>query len=558
MKNIILKSALALVLTGSLASCNNFLTIEPEDKLVQDNFFTSTSMVRANTLSLYASRTWRDFHMNFQWKLDMLNGDMYYTYSDEGQWFFGSYTSINPYVAEGWRGLYNVIAFANSVINDMPDKCKNVSQSDINAAIAEARCVRGYCYYLIAEVWHDAPIIYNNSENIATGNIDVPRNTQKSIYQFALNDLDFAEKYLPVTDEQSFRCTKTTARAFRAKLLVTMAAHGDYGYDRANLYKRAAADAKAVIDARPSLVDIDYATLFDVEANNGPESLFAIQCAVQGWGFGNARTYSWSRSSVIADQAVGSGKGPTIALQKMYDQTDCRRSVTFMQQDDHYPMLCKASGGYKYNIVARDADQNIVEYRNNMNSHIKKYIIGKSADCDGNVGMNQDAANNIYLLRLADIYLTYVEAVMGVNTSTTDGDALKHFNDVRLRAGVTKVNSVTYEQLMAERLRELAFESQSWLDTQRLRYREGDNAALVWVNSGHNTGYNRCCQYNLAPGKTIADENKVDSWIIAKNKSEYAEYDPILLNASSFVCPIPASVSSSSPAMTQEPVDFNF
>ena len=45
-----------------------------------------------------ASKTWSNFHMNFQWKMDMINGDMYYTYGDEGQWYFGSYTAVNPYI----------------------------------------------------------------------------------------------------------------------------------------------------------------------------------------------------------------------------------------------------------------------------------------------------------------------------------------------------------------------------------------------------------------------------------------------------------------------------
>lgn len=355
--NIIAKSIIAMAMALSLASCDDFLSVDPEDKLVQDNFYTSADMVRANTLTLYASRTWRDFHMNFQWKLDMLNGDIYYTYGDEGQWFFGSYTAINSYINEGFKGLYNVIAFANSIINDMPGYCSGVSQQDINAAIAEARCVRGWCYYIIAEVWHDAPIIYNNSENITSGNIDVPRNTQKSIYQFALEDFDWAETYLPESDTDVFRCTKTTARAFRSKLLVTMASHSDYGYDRQALYAQAASDAKAVIDSRVSLESIDYSTLFDVESNNGEESIFAIQCAVQGWGFGNARTYAWSRSSLIADQAVGEGKGPTIALQKLFDDTDARRSVTYMKQGDYYPQLSVATGGYTYQTINRDASE---------------------------------------------------------------------------------------------------------------------------------------------------------------------------------------------------------
>ncbi|MCF0220511.1 MAG: RagB/SusD family nutrient uptake outer membrane protein [Muribaculaceae bacterium] len=558
MKKTISKIALALALVGSTASCNGFLTIEPQDKLVQDNFFTSVEMVRSNTLTLYASRTWRDFHMNFQWKMDMLNGDMFYTYSDEGQWFFGSYTSINPYINEGWKGLYNVIAFANSVINDMPGKCQNVSEEDINKAVAEARCIRAYCYYIIAEVWHDAPIVYNNTINISNNDIDLPRNTQKSIYQFALNDLDFAEKYLPETDGDAYRCTKTTARAFRAKLLLTMASHTDYGYDRADLYARSAADALAVIESRTWLTDIDFSTLFDVESNNGPESIFAIQCAVQGYGFGNAHNCAWSRSSVIADQTWGAGKGPTIALQKLYDNIDLRRMWTYMTCGDYYPNLSKATGGYTYLYISRDAEESVVEDRNEMNAHIKKYVIGKSADCDGNVGLNQDAANNIYLMRLSDMYLTYAEAVMGVNTSTADANALKHYNAVRQRAGVATATEISYEDIMKERLREFAFESQSWFDTQRLRYRQGNDVALDWVNTGYHTGYNRCCQYLQKQGTSIADENKESSYIIVKNKSEYAMYDPIMLTTASFICPIPAAVSTSSPALAGEPVDFPF
>ncbi len=560
MNKYIKSIALCAVLGSAMSSCSDFLTIDPSDKLVQDTYYTDASMLRANTMTLYASKTWSNFHMNFQWKMDMINGDMYYTYDQEGQWYFGTYTPINAYIKEGWNGLYNVIAFCNSVINDMPGSCSGtVTQDDINKAIAEARCVRGFCYYMIAEVWHDAPIIYNNTENISTGNLDVPRNTQKSIYQFALNDFNWAEEYLPETDNDDYRCTKQTAQAFRAKLLLTMASHSDYGYDRASLYSQALSDAKAVMDRHSWLTDIPYSNLFDVEANNGEESILAIQCAVQGYSYGNARNCAWSRSSVIADQTWGAGKGPSIALQSLYDQADKRRYYTYMTNGDYYPNLAKNSGGYEYLLINRSEDGSVVEDRNEMNAHIKKYIIGKSADCDGNVGINQDAANNIYLLRLADMYLTAVEAIMGTSSSTTDGNALMYYNAVRQRAGLPYYSgTITYEDLMHERLREFAFESQSWFDTQRLRYREGDQVALNWINTGYNTGYNRCSMYIQKDGVDQADENRNDSYKIVSSKAEWGAYDPIILTADAFTCPIPASISTASPALSGTPVDFDF
>lgn len=550
-----------MVLGGSLVSCNDFLTIDPVDKPVLETFYTSPEALRSTTMALYASKTWSNFHMNFQWKMDMINGDIFYTYTDEGQWYFGTYTSVNPYLNEGWKGLYNVILTANSVINDITPICGGtITQDDINQALGEARALRGYCHYMLAEVWHDVPVIENNSAMITGGNLDVPRNTQASVYRFAMEDLDFAVENLPESDKDAYRLDKRKARALRAKLAVTMASHSDYGYDRAALYAKAAEDALYVIENTTALTDIDFSTLFDVEANNGPESILAIQCAVQGYSYGNAHNVAWSRSSVIADQTWGAGKGPTISLQNMYERNDKRRMWTYMTNGDYYPMLNQAGGGYTYKYVSRDPSGDVLEDRNEMLAHIKKYVIGKAADCNGNVGVNQDAANNIYLMRLADVYLTYVEANMGTNSSTSDPMAMKYYNMVRQRAGIAEASSVTYIELLKERRRELAFESQTWFDTPRYRYREGNQAALALLNSGYETGFNRAAMfvpdYANYPNIDSSNENNRDIYLIVDSKDAGAQYDQIIIGESAFVAPIPAAVSSSSPALSAAPVDY--
>ena len=157
---------------------------------------------------------------------------------------------------------------------------------------------------------------------------------------------------------------------------------------------------------------------------------------------------------------------------------------------------------------------------------------------------------------MASDFLLYVEAVMGTNDATSDPTAMKYFNMVRQRAGLTEPSSVTYLELLKERRCELAFESQTWFDTQRLRYRSGNDAALNWVNNGHGTGYNRCTMYLANAGVDATNENNEDSYKLVSSKAEYGMYDPILLTASSFVCPIPAAVSSSSPSLSGAPVDY--
>lgn len=559
MKSFIKPMIFCAALLGGITSCDDFLTVEPVDKLVADNYYTSRKMVRSETLALYSAKVWGNYFMNFSWKLDELSGDIYYIYDQEGQWFFGNYNAGNQYILEGWKGLYNVILQANSVINDMPaPAAKNgVAQTDIDAAVAEARCIRAFAYYQLAEIWHDVPIITDNSSMIANNQLSSPRHTQKSVYQFIMDDLDFAVANLPLQDEDACRATRYTALAIRAKMGVTMAAHTDYGYDRDALFAQAAKDAKEVMDAKTPIQDIDFSTLFDYTTNNGPESLLAIQCMVYEYGYGNNRNCSWARSAVIADQQWGGGKGPTIALQHLYEQSDKRRMWTYMTLGDYYANLDKADGGYTYKYVNRDSEGNVIEDRNEMNAHLKKYVIGKSADTDGQVGPSQDAGNNIYLVRLADVYLTYAEALMGTAEQTTNADALGAVNAVRERAGLAGfTGSLTYEQLLEERHREFALESVVWLDLLRLSYRKGQDYALNYLNTGFNTGYNRSAMYAMKNGTDQSQENMASSYIIVKSKEEGSMYDPILLSKSCFVVPIPQKAQTATPQLTEDPVDY--
>ena len=54
---------------------------------------------------------------------------------------------------------------------------------------------------------------------------------------------------------------------------------------------------------------------------------------------------------------------------------------------------------------------------------------------------------NTYILRLADVYLMYAEAILGNDESTTDADALFYFNEVRKRAKVDELASITWDDI---------------------------------------------------------------------------------------------------------------
>ncbi len=103
MKNIfkILAASAALLATGCERTS---LTVDPQDSLVKENYYNSPEAVRANTASLYGS-VWFDFTCRFQYMGgDMLSGDLFYTYSDEGQFYLNTVTDNNQYSNSGWQG----------------------------------------------------------------------------------------------------------------------------------------------------------------------------------------------------------------------------------------------------------------------------------------------------------------------------------------------------------------------------------------------------------------------------------------------------------------------
>lgn len=561
MKNISKTIFLSFILLGTM-SCDSFLTVVPQDEQVLETYYTSADAVNANTASLYSAFVWQDFDMNFMWMAgDELAGDLYYTYDQEGQFYYMTFQNGNTFLKQGWNGLFRVVSYCNNIINGMPSAASSngISEDVINRALGEARCIRGIAYYFLTEYWKDVPIITNN--NISGD--QVIRNTQSSVYEFIRRDLVFASENLPATPFQGGRCTKYTALGMLAKLHLTMASHLDDANSDSNFAKAKEYALQVINESGLSLYD-DLSNMFYPSGNNNIESLFAIQCTNDGYGYGNARNVSQSRDALITLGASwGAGKGPTLSLQDCFENGDLRRYYTFMRNGDHYDNL--GGGGYSYYNFSEDES---TETSNEMLAHVRKYIIGANSDCGGVAGAsNQDAGNNIYLLRLTDVYLCYVEACIGSGSSTTDATALNLFKQVRSRAGLGWSNSsITYDQLIKERRVEFAFESINFFDIKRMSYRN-KTTALDYLNGMH-----RERQYVSNGSYTWQERNATGAYHggftpvtpeddpSGKGTIFYLNPDvaTITVNESNLVLPIPAETLTKTPSITADPVDYEF
>jgi hypothetical protein len=536
--------ALAIVLlTGACGK--DFLELTPADRLTADDYYRNEDEVRAGTASLYGF-PWFGFDDKFSWLAgDCMSGNIYYTYDQEGQFFYFSFNEGNSHLSGGWRGLFRVISYANSVINDMPRIAEgNVSADVIEAALGEARFIRAAAYFILAEYWGEVPIVENSTELVSKNEVMLPKNTRSSIYEFIRRDLEYAAQNLKATDEPG-RVTQWSAKGMLAKLYITMAQDLS-DPNSASYFDKAKEYAEDVITNSGLSLMEDYHDLFLIENNNNEESLFAFQWMKGRYAVGNSRNANWARSSLIADQQWGGGKGVTYDFMQDVESGDLRRRSICMTLGDYYPEINKANGGYTYNFETENPNNpnNSLEAPNEVLNHLKKFVVGSSADTDGQVGTDQDAGINQYILRLADVYLIYAEAVLGSAASTSDATALGYFNEIRQRAGLDTLSSISFTDILIERRVEFCLESMFWFDLKRYFYRE-PQAAIDYLNAQEREyTYDRISSNN--------DPNLWESYELDEKSNSYILYE------SQMFLPIPASEVLVNPMLLEAAVEYEF
>jgi hypothetical protein len=288
----ITKYMISLSLLMLLGACSeSFLELTPQDRLTADGFYNNETEVRSSTASLYGY-PWFGFNDKFFWLAgDCMSGNIYYTYDQEGQFYYFSFNEGNSHLSAGWKSLFRVISYANSVINDMPRiaSTNGVSQEVIDQALGEARFIRGTAYYILAEFWNEVPIVENSTELVTSNNMILPRNTRSSVYEFIKRDLEFAAENLKSTDDPG-RVTQWSAKGMLAKLHLTMASDLNDANSAAN-FELAKSYAQDVIENSGAQLMANYHDLFLIPNNNNTESLFALQFMKGGYGIGNSLNY---------------------------------------------------------------------------------------------------------------------------------------------------------------------------------------------------------------------------------------------------------------------------
>ncbi len=450
------KTVFLLVVISSLSwsGCTDFLDRQPLDQITQDNFYNSATDADRAVLSIYSVTQGINWYGK-SWMITEIPSDNTTTGGNDPDFSpIDNFTisSDNGPNTEFWTEHYRLITLSNQVLQQVPNIEMDADLK--NSYLAEARFMRGYSYFDLVRIYGGVPLI----EEVPSIESDlmVERNSVEEVYDFIIEDLQFAVDNLPETRTSSNlgRATRYAAAATLSKVYLTT-----------GNYDGAASLARLVINSgRYRLMD-DFGDNFRKDlSDNNAESIFQIQyvgCGPIGtgnalqsffapWGQGITKNSDGWGSQIPTSPMIDN---PGSTVRDIYDENDTRKYHTIMTPGDFYPEINAVDGGYTYPVTGAS--------RGNIN--IKKYIIGGGPDV-----CYLTSPQNLHVIRYADVLLSLVEAETAKNGGiSVTPDVIDAFNLVRQRAGLSTVSIVRYDDVFLERRREFAFENKRWFDLLR-------------------------------------------------------------------------------------------
>lgn len=243
MKNNNIKNKTLVVFTTLLlalgSGCNQFLELEPLDKVSGDLLLSSEKGILTLLAELYNAMPMEDFnyHPNATSANDARGyGGFYIRGIYQGAYFATTDMYTNDAIcsdgtnAIGQPGnLYFEYAYPRlrdlNLFLENIEKAKNdqvLSEATFTRLQGEAYFIRAYLYFGLVKRYGGVPLLEKPLDNEYTGadspGMYVPRSTEKDTWDFVLSDLDKAIAGLPTTPEGKYRAGKWTAYALKSRV----------------------------------------------------------------------------------------------------------------------------------------------------------------------------------------------------------------------------------------------------------------------------------------------------------------------------------------------------
>lgn len=446
------KIAFIILSSVMMNSCTD-MNLIPESNLSPENFFKSEEDATAAVYGTYSVFTDNDIYNQF-WEVLQSQG------TDDCEWSGGRTTTnldknaLDKFEYDGntnlvysvWIKHYVAVNCSNFAIENISNMGSEQIRDDVRKRlIGEAKFLRALAYFNLVRIYGGVPLVLKQTTSL--DGLEVPRNTVDECYEQIISDLQEAKSVLPAIGQlpEGYlgRATKGSASAMLAKVYLTRE-------DYQNVVK----ETSEVMQMGYKLWK-NYADNFDVEKENGQESIFEIQYKRNTPGVSGSNYNGYYRPPFVNINGwVGYGDDPvTRNHYECYEEGDLRRDVNVrLYTKEEYPNM---SSNYEFPCY-----------------------VNKFQDPSPLAVRSQGGENNYPILRYSDVYLMRAEALNAINTS--DAEAYECLNVIRRRAFGLNMNEASaidiklglskedfLDIILLERRKEFAFEGQRRFDLVR-------------------------------------------------------------------------------------------
>lgn len=415
-----------------------------------------------------------------------------------------SNTNIKGYLnlEEVYQYKYRCIVRANSLINSYErGREAGIMESKLDNWVAQARFVRACQYGFLVFHWGD--VVYVNNMTTIEESYTMSRTPKAEVIQRIYEDFDYAASVLPESYSGLQQATRGAALAMKARFALWF---GDWA-----VAAEAAKQVIALADKGVYRLHPDFGEYF--HARNDKESIFLTPSSVALAIYPSSAPFS-SGSSYCTRLAGGSAsKGPSWSILAAFECVDGQRIDQSPLFDPKNPFKNRdprcaetlVEFGTEHLGVVFDSHPSVTQVMNyntgkkvknndmypigNVNAAYNGIVWRKRVEIDWCTG-EKKPQNDQVLIRLADVYLIYAEAMIEQNK--IDESVLEAINKVRARAykcdvaagvpiGTAAVVGTSYPQVTTtnqadlrrivrrERHVELAFEQLRYYDCIRWR-----------------------------------------------------------------------------------------
>ncbi len=373
-------------------------------------------------------------------------------WGDNGLWrdlHAQTYSSIHPFVLAVWNNLNQNIFTATTIID--PLTTKTASQE------ADARFLRAWSMFWIADMYGQQPFRQPNEPPSVTPVVL----TRAESVDFIIEDLEFAIQNLPTRgpSADNNRANKSAARYLLAKVLLNKNIYLDTSPDTADMTR-----VVTLVDAiNTDGFDLQsgYFDIFKEETDN--ETIWFAQTGV-----GNRIWNGMHYFQNSPDNGGGGWNGWT-TLAEFYDlfEGDPNTNVSGSGQEERRGFVPDATNagpdnlgiGYGF-LIGQQYDTNgepLTDRPGNPLVFTKELpgLVGNNEVTGIRTikyhPVNGSFTNHEIVFRYADAHLMKAEAIL----RGASGDATAAVNELRLIRGATPLGTVTEQDMLDERGREL-------------------------------------------------------------------------------------------------------